>query len=126
MDNKTTIYDLEQKIKLFCEERDWDQFHNPKDLAIGISTEANELLDIFRFKTNEQMVKMFQDSVIKVNIEDEIADVLFFILRFAQMNHLDLEQCLNDKLIKNAKKYPVDKIKGKNLKYTEISVGFVR
>ena len=120
MDNKTTIYDLEQKIKLFCEERDWDQFHNPKDLAIGISTEANELLDIFRFKTNEQMVKMFQDSVIKVNIEDEIADVLFFILRFAQMNHLDLEQCLNDKLIKNAKKYPVDKIKGKNLKYTEI------
>ena len=89
-------------------------------MAIGISTEANELLDIFRFKTNEQMVKMFQDSVIKVNIEDEIADVLFFILRFAQMNHLDLEQCLNDKLIKNAKKYPVDKIKGKNLKYTEI------
>ena len=120
MDNKTTIYDLEQKIKLFCEERDWDQFHNPKDLAIGISTEANELLDIFRFKTNEQMVKMFQDSVIKVNIEDEIAYVLFFILRFTQMNHLDLEQCLNDKLIKNAKKYPVDKIKGKNLKYTEI------
>ena len=120
MDNKTTIYDLEQKIKLFCEERDWDQFHNPKDLAIGISTEANELLDIFRFKTNEQMVKMFQDSVIKVNIEDEIADVLFFILRFAQMNHLDLEQCLNDKLVKNAKKYPVDRIKGKNLKYTEI------
>ena len=120
MDNKTTIYDLEQKIKLFCEERDWDQFHNPKDLAIGISTEANELLDIFRFKTNEQMVRMFQDSVIKENIEDEIADVLFFILRFAQMNHLDLEQCLNDKLVKNAKKYPVDRIKGKNLKYTEI------
>ena len=120
MDNKTTIYDLEQKIKYFCEERDWDQFHNPKDLAIGISTEANELLDIFRFKTDGQMTAMFQDSVMKVHIEEEIADVLFFILRFAQMNHLDLEQCLNDKLIKNAKKYPVDKIKGKNLKYTEI------
>ena len=111
MDNKSTIYDLEQKIKLFCEERDWDQFHNPK---------ANELLDIFRFKTNEQMKEMFQDSITKEHIEDEIADVMFFILRFAQMNHLDLEQCLNDKLIKNAKKYPVDKIKGKNLKYTEI------
>lgn len=120
MDNQTTIYDLKQKIKYFCEERDWDQFHNPKDLAIGISTEANELLDIFRFKTSEQIAAMFQDSVRKVHIEEEIADVLFFILRFAQMNHLDLEQCLNDKLIKNAKKYPVDKIKGKNLKYTEI------
>ena len=120
MDNQTTIYDLKQKIKYFCEERDWDQFHNPKDLAIGISTEANELLDIFRFKTSEQIAAMFQDSVRKVHIEEEIADVLFFILRFAQMNHLDLEQCLNDKLIKNAKKYLVDKIKGKNLKYTEI------
>ena len=120
MDNQTTIYDLKQKIKYCCEERDWDQFHNPKDLAIGISTEANELLDIFRFKTSEQIAAMFQDSVRKVHIEEEIADVLFFILRFAQMNHLDLEQCLNDKLIKNAKKYPVDKIKGKNLKYTEI------
>lgn len=120
MDNQTTIYDLKQKIKYFCEERDWDQFHNPKDLAIGISTEANELLDIFRFKTSEQIAAMFQDSVRKVHIEEEIADVLFFILRFAQMNHLDLEQCLNDKLIKNAKKYPVDKIKGKNLKYTEM------
>ena len=120
MDNKTTIFDLEQRIKKFCEERDWNQFHNPKDLAIGISTEANELLDIFRFKTSEQIAAMFQDSVRKVHIEEEIADVLFFILRFAQMNHLDLEQCLNDKLIKNAKKYPVDKIKGKNLKYTEI------
>ncbi|MDD7176969.1 MAG: MazG-like family protein [Lachnospiraceae bacterium] len=85
-----------------------------------MSTEANELLDIFRFKTSEQIAAMFQDSVRKVHIEEEIADVLFFILRFAQMNHLDLEQCLNDKLIKNAKKYPVDKIKGKNLKYTEI------
>ena len=120
MDNKTTIFDLEQRIKKFCEERDWNQFHNPKDLAIGISTEANELLDIFRFKTNEQMVAMFQDSVMKVHIEEEIADVLFFILRFAQMNHLDLEQCLNDKLIKNAKKYPVDKIKGIAKKYNEI------
>lgn len=77
-------------------------------------------MDIFRFKTSEQIAAMFQDSVRKVHIEEEIADVLFFILRFAQMNHLDLEQCLNDKLIKNAKKYPVDKIKGKNLKYTEI------
>ena len=115
-----TLHILQKQLAKFNTDRDWDQFHNPKELAIGISTEANELLDIFRFKTNEQMVKMFQDSVIKVNIEDEIADVLFFILRFAQMNHLDLEQCLNDKLIKNAKKYPVDKIKGKNLKYTEI------
>lgn len=120
MDNKTTIYDLKKLVQNFCEERDWDQFHNPKDLAIGISTEANELLDIFRFKSNEQMQEMFKDDVIKTHIEEEIADVLFFVLRFAQMNNLDLKHCITDKLQKNAKKYSVEKSKGNNLKYTEM------
>lgn len=115
-----TINDLKQKVKLFCEERDWNQFHNPKDLAIGISTEANELLDIFRFKTREQMEKMFHDELSKNHIEEELADVLFFVLRFAQMNGLDLDDCLNNKLEKNSKKYSVEKSKGKNLKYTEM------
>lgn len=120
MDNTTTISDLKKMIQKFCEERDWDQFHNPKDLAIGISTEANELLDIFRFKSNEQMLEMFSNDIAKTHIEEEIADVLFFVLRFAQMNNLDLEDCLTEKLQKNAEKYSVEKSRGKNLKYTEI------
>ena len=120
MDSNTTINDLKQKVKIFCEERDWDQFHNPKDLAIGISTEANELLDIFRFKKEEQMKEMFHDEPSKSHIEEELADVLFFVLRFAQMNGLDLNDCLDSKLEKNSKKYSVEKCKGKNLKYTEI------
>ena len=53
-DQITTLGELKRKVQQFCEERDWDQFHNPKDLAIGVSTEANELLDIFRFKTEQQ------------------------------------------------------------------------
>lgn len=108
------------KVRMFCEDRDWDQFHNPKDLAIGISTEANELLDIFRFKSEEQMKLLFQDIKVREHIEEEVADTLFFLLRFAQMNNLDLSQCIQDKLEKNDKKYPVEKIKGKNLKYTEL------
>ena len=56
-----TIQELMEKVRVFCEERDWDQYHNPKDLAIGLSTESNELLDLFRFKTGEQMQKMMQD-----------------------------------------------------------------
>lgn len=120
MDNTTTIFDLKKRIQEFCEERDWDQFHNPKDLAIGISTEANELLDIFRFKSNEQMQEMFEDELTKKHIKEEIADVLFFVLRFAQMNHLDLEECITEKIQKNAQKYSVEKSKGKNLKYTEL------
>ena len=58
MDNKTTVEDLKNLVKNFCEQRDWDQFHNPKELAIGISTEANELLQIFRFKNEEQMKEL--------------------------------------------------------------------
>lgn len=120
MDNNITIYDLKQKVKCFCEERDWDQFHNPKDLSIGISTEANELLDIFRFKSNGQMEEMFRDDMTRTHIEEEIADVLFFVLRFAQMYNLDLERCLNNKLEKNAQKYTIERSRGNNLKYTEI------
>lgn len=118
--NTISLDKMIQKVQDFCEERDWDQFHNPKDLAIGISTEANELLDIFRFKTDAEMKEMLNDPVKKEHIEEELADTLFFLLRFAQMYHIDLESCLEKKVQKNAQKYPVDKIKGKNLKYTEI------
>lgn len=114
-----TIKDLTEKVRLFCEERDWDQFHNPKDLAIGISTEANELLDIFRFKSLDDMKKIFQKSEKKEHVEDEIADVFFFVLRFAQMNNIDLNEALEKKMEKNSKKYSVERAKGKNMKYNE-------
>lgn len=118
--NDFTVKHLMNMVQEFCEARDWDQFHNPKDLAIGISTEANELLDIFRFKSERQMKELFQDEGSREHIEEEVADTFFFLLRFAQMNGLDLCQCVQDKLQKNNLKYPVDKIKGKNLKYTEL------
>ncbi len=115
-----TVKELIDKVKAFCEDRDWDQYHNPKDLAIGISTEANELLDIFRFQNTEDMANIMKNPMKKEHVEEELADVLFFILRFAQMNDIDLKQILEMKISKNTLKYPVDKIKGKNKKYTEI------
>lgn len=115
-----TIEELTKLVQKFCEERDWDQFHNPKDLAIGISTEANELLDIFRFKSEEDMKDIMKDAGKKEHVTEELADVLFFVLRFAQMNGIDLCGAVMDKLEKNDRKYPVEKIKGKNLKYTEL------
>lgn len=119
-DNTVYVQDMKNKVQRFCEERDWDQFHNPKDLAIGISTEANELLDIFRFASNEDMKMILKDVEKREHVEEELADTLFFILRFAQMNGIDLSDCLADKIVKNGNKYPVEKIKGKNKKYTEI------
>lgn len=118
--NDVTVKELINRVQTFCEERDWDKFHNPKDLAIGISTEANELLDIFRFKSVEEIKEIFFIEEKREQVEDELADTLFFLLRFAQMNYIDLGEILEKKILKNNLKYPVDKIKGRNLKYTEI------
>ena len=118
MDKDITVEELKVKVKKFCEDRDWDQFHNPKELAIGISTEANELLQIFRFKSEEDM-KSLINSKKKTEIEEELADVLYFVLRFAQMNNIDLSTAVNNKIEKNNKKYPLEKAKGCNKKYDE-------
>lgn len=119
----TEIQKLQRLIQDFCDERDWNQFHNPKDLAIGISTEANELLDIFRFKSPEQMEQMISDEGQRKHIEEELGDVFFFLLRFAQMNQFDLKICVENKLKKNKLKYPAELVKGNNLKYTEYHEG---
>ena len=119
MDSKKDLEQLKSLVQQFCEEREWDQFHSPKELAIGISTEAAELLDLFRFKSNEQITEKFQDPISRGKIEDELADVFFFILRFSQMNQIDLREALANKLAKNALKYPVESAKGSNKKYNE-------
>lgn len=119
MDDIKTVNDLKEIVKKFCEDRDWDQFHDPKELAIGISTEANELLQLFRFKNDEQMKAMLEDKEKIKEIKDELADVFYFILRFAQINNMDLSELLIEKMNKNGDKYPIDKVKGKNEKYNE-------
>ncbi|WP_019123415.1 nucleotide pyrophosphohydrolase [Brevibacillus massiliensis] len=120
MDEKATISDLKEKVQKFCEDREWGQFHNAKDLAIGIITEASELLEHFRFKSKLEMEGFFQDEQKKQEIAEELADVLFFVLRFAQMFDMDISEELDKKIEKNNKKYPVEKCKGKNNKYTEM------
>ncbi len=107
MDSTTTVEDLKQIVKKFAEERHWDPFHNPKDLAIGIVTEASELLDIFRFK-NEKQVKEIMNGKEREHVAQELSDVLTFILWFAQINGLDITTELNKKMQINAKKYPVE------------------
>ena len=118
-DNSTTIKELKEKVKKFCEERDWDQFHNPKDLAIGISTEAGELLEIFRFKGKEEMKQIMSDPNKRQKVGEEVADVFYVLLRFAQINNFDLSDELDKKMKKNNEKYPIEKAKGSNKKYNE-------
>ena len=99
MTNNDSLRALSDRLRSFCEERDWDQFHNPKDLAIGISTEAGELLEIFRFMSAEQQAALLAGDETREHIEDELADVFFFVLRFAQMNGVDLGRALERLLL---------------------------
>ncbi len=120
MDHKTNINELKEKVKQFCEVRDWDQYHNAKDLAIGIITEASELLEHFRWKNGEEVEKLLKNSNKREEIGEEMADVLYFLLRLAQIYDIDLATELDKKIKKNDKKYPVGKAKGSNKKYNEL------
>jgi len=119
-DSKTNINELKANIKEFCEARDWDQFHDAKELAIALSIESSELLEHFRWKTKEEVKKTLENPEKREHIEDEMADVLYFLLRMAQIYNIDLSDALDKKIEKNEKKYPVDKFKGSSRKYNEV------
>jgi len=119
-DNVARVADLKQMVKKFSEERDWDQFHNAKDLAIGIVTEASELLETFRFKSEKEVESMFENDSTAKNIRDELADIFYFALRLAQKYNIDVSKSLDEKIKDNARRYPVETAKGSNKKYTEL------
>ncbi|HLC95963.1 MAG TPA: nucleotide pyrophosphohydrolase [Candidatus Nanoarchaeia archaeon] len=119
MDKTTSVDNLKMKIKKFCEDRDWDQFHGAKDLAIGIITEAGELLENFRFKSEQETDEILHSDKRK-EITEELSDVLFFVLRLAQRYDIDLSEELEKKLKKSSEKYPIGKAKGSNKKYDEL------
>lgn len=100
------------KITAFRDDRDWKQFHNSKDLAIALNIETSELLELFLWKGNEE-----------VNIDklkEELADVLMYALLLAEKHQLDIPQIIEDKIVLNNAKYPVDKAKGTAKKYNEL------
>lgn len=108
----TDIEYIIDKLRAFNEEREWDQFHNGKDLAIGLSVEASELLETFLWKTPEEA---------KIEkIREELADVLNYAFQMADKYGLDIKEIMLEKLKKNAAKYPVEKAKGSAKKYNEL------
>ncbi|GFO61681.1 nucleotide pyrophosphohydrolase [Geomonas silvestris] len=96
------------------------QFHGPKDLAIGVITEASELLEHFRFLSEDEALTLLRNPARKEQIEDELADVLFFLLRFTQRFDIDMSKAVTRKLAKIEEKYPLEKSRGSNRKYTEL------
>ncbi|EGL56003.1 MULTISPECIES: nucleotide pyrophosphohydrolase [Methylophaga] len=110
---------LKQLIE-FRRERDWEQFHNPKDVAISLSIEASELLEWFQWKTAEQVQQRLASEK-REELEDEIADVAVYLAYLCHDLNIDLNQAIKNKMQKNAAKYPRDKVKGRNDKYDEYS-----
>jgi NTP pyrophosphatase (non-canonical NTP hydrolase) len=106
------IEEITATLLKFRNDRDWDQFHNPKDLALAINVEAGELLELFLWKAPEEA------NIEKV--KEELADILAFAFLLAEKYNFDIKQIVLDKIAKNAEKYPVDKAKGTARKYNEL------
>ena len=109
---------LRDAVRKFAAERDWDQFHSPKNLAMALSVESAELLEIFQWLTEEESRDL--PPITKAAAADEIADVLIYLLRIADKLGIDPVTAAQRKMIANAKKYPADKARGNNKKYTEL------
>lgn len=112
------LHDLTARIVAFRDERDWRQFHNAKDLALSLSLEAAEVLELYQWKTGPAIDAVASER--RQDLADELADVLYYTLLMAHDQGIDLATALQDKLRRNAEKYPVDKAKGSNKKYTEL------
>ena len=104
------IKKLQEQIKEFCKDRDWDQFHTPKNIAASISIEASELLQLFQWAQGAKWSEL-QDKELKKEVEEELADVLIYLLRFSDLSNIDIEKAINEKLIKNENNYPISKSK---------------
>ncbi len=119
LDDSATLSDLKEAVRKFRDERDWLKFHNPKDLSMALSIESAELEELFLWKDKAE-VDTFQTNQEKsAKVEDEIADIGIYLLSLADVMGLDLSEALLHKLETNKRRYPVEKFKGSNLKYSE-------
>ncbi len=118
-DDNTKISEIKRIIKDYCDKRDWDQFHSAKNLAIALSCEASEVLEPLRFKSDKEIEEMMNNKEFRISISEEMADVLYFLLRLSQRYNIDISNAFEEKMKKNELKYPVEKSKGSNKKYTE-------
>jgi NTP pyrophosphatase (non-canonical NTP hydrolase) len=100
------IADLQRQLREFAAERDWEQFHSPKNLVMALVGEVGELTELFQWLTPEESARIMADSGAAGMVRDELADVLAYLLRLSDVLGVDLEEALAAKIIKNAAKYP--------------------
>jgi NTP pyrophosphatase (non-canonical NTP hydrolase) len=112
------IQELTKVINQFFDERDWKQFHNPKDMAISLLMETTEVLEHFQWKNEKEVQDHIKAHLSE--IKDEIADVAMNVFALAHDLNIDLKEAMIAKMVKNRLKYPIEKAKGKNKKYSEL------
>ena len=110
------INDIVKEINKFRDDRNWRQFHNEKDLSLSITLEAAELLELFQWKTSDEVVETNRER-----LAEEIADVLIYSYMLADNLNFDINNIIRKKLVKNAEKYPIAKSKDNKIKYNEMS-----
>ncbi len=112
-DATTTLIELREAMRGFVHERDWEQFHSPKNLAMGLAIEAAELMEHFLWIDNPASRAVIADPEQRLRIGEEMADVACYLLALANVMDLDLSEAIFDKLKKNALKYPAERYRGK-------------
>ena len=111
-DKKTTVDNLKVFVKDFVDERDWSQFHNPKNISMALAIEASELMDIFKWDSNDESEKKMSVDISRQDAIDELADVIIYSIAFANKNGIDIFDAILQKMKKNEEKYPSEKFKG--------------
>ena len=114
----TDLESLRNQLRTFASDRDWDQFHSPKNLAAALTVEASELLEHFQWLTEAQSQRLPPEALKEVS--NEVADVLLYLIRICDKLGIDLIAAANAKIVLNAEKYPVEKARGSSRKYTEL------
>ncbi|WP_326561117.1 nucleotide pyrophosphohydrolase [Micromonospora sp. NBC_01796] len=112
-----TLHELQEQVRHFARERDWEQFHDPKNLSMALAGEAGELLEIFQWLTPEQSAGIMEDPARAEAVRHELADVLAYLLRLADVLQVDLATALRAKMLLNAERYPADQARGRSDKY---------
>jgi dCTP diphosphatase len=119
-DSATTVSELRERVLAFVRERDWEQFHSPKNLSMALAAESGELMEHFLWATPEESRTIAADPAKRSRIAEELADVVIYALEFANATGLDVAASIEAKMAANARKYPIEKSKGRSAKYTEL------
>jgi dCTP diphosphatase len=119
MDDRDTLSSLKRRVIDFRDERAWKVFHTPKNLAMALAIESGELQELFLWKEDREILDLLPHHSFGSRVQEELADILIFLLYLAEATGIDLAEAVKAKLVKNQAKYPVSKSFGNNKKYTE-------